>query len=328
MLGIEKRCPKSSGARKKATEKEIEDRFKTLAKSAHSDLGGSDEKLEELVAARDFLRDERVSALATISSGKQVAVPQSAELITLERERAAEKRATEKSERVTQRLVRAEVTRLDNSKRKANLAAWLGGGAAAVIVVLRSVGSYEFGEGSDLLLAVIVGTFCIFAAGCAAVGFLIRGRIATVEQAIEDASEAMTDRATFLDLFYEVASAGEDPEQIRWQAEELQDAIQSWSHQEAEWDTWLLLNKGRTREKNLLKRLSLRIRWSLRSLGGQLDPNPRLADLGLVIGREAFYRLFLAKGEETKLLRARERFEDGRLRVSYEMEIEAHGSVA
>jgi hypothetical protein len=305
-----------------ASEEDVEARFKELAKQAHSDRGGDDSRFAELIAARDLLREKISTALvAQGNASKSLDRPSAKELELYGRERDEETRAEEKSERVTQRLVRAETTRLTTSKRRAGLSAWLGGGIAAVILVLRSTLGQEVSTYSDGVIAVVVGVLIGGAALCAVATFLIHGQIATEEQAIEDAAEAMSDRSTFVDLFIEIIEESDEPNASGWGAEELKEAIRAWSLRHSKFRTWKLIQRGQTYQKNRFRRAASRMVWSIRSIGGQLDPNPNIAELALLIGPAGFYRLLIAKGAETKLLDSKEWVDDSRIHIDYRLHI-------
>jgi hypothetical protein len=305
-----------------ASGEDIEARFKDLAKRVHSDRGGDDEKFAELIAARDLLREEIGTDLVTQGRvPNSIDVRRAQELDLYRRERDEETRAQEASERVTQSLVRTETTRLANSKRKAALFAWLGGGIAALILVLRSAFGHEVSAYSDGIIAVVVGVLIIGAAICAVAAFFIHGQIATEEQAIEDAAEAMSDRSTFVDLFIEIIEGSDEPNADSWGADELKEAIHGWSLRNSKIRTWRLVQRGEPYQSNRLRRIMSRIVWSIRSIGGQLDPNPAVAELALLIGPAGFYRLLIAKGDETKLLEPEEWVDDSRIHIDYRLRI-------
>lgn len=301
----------------------MEKKFRELVMEAHSDHGGKDGDVAELVAARDLLRDTARTDLVPMDDRHGVVTTRpSGELVALERERDARETAERKSEQVTKNLVRAELTRIETAHRRANLLAWIGGGGAAILVALRSTSvlEVELWEGP---FSVIVVALLILGGACWTAGFLIKGQITTEEQAIRDAAEAMNDRSTFLDLFLEIIAESDDPDASGWTASELKEAIQNWSVRRSKMRTWRLVRRGRIYQKNALKRAASRIIWSVRSISGQLDSNPTIAELALLIGSAGFYRLLIAKGAETMLLRANESVEGDRIRIDYRLVVEA-----
>jgi curved DNA-binding protein CbpA len=303
-----------------ASPSDVEKRFRELVKEAHSDHGGRDDDVAELVAARDLLRDNAHTALVPVDHQRQI-VPaqQNGELVLLEKERQERESAKRESEGVTQKLVRAEVTRIESAQRRVALLAWLGGGTAAALVALRSTSVFEVSPGWEVAFALAVVVLIVIGGSCAAASFFIKGQIATNEQAIEDAAAAMTDRPTFLDLMYELVEDSDDPDATSWSAAELKEAIRQWSARRSRWHTWLLVNRGKTYQKGWIRKRARRLAWSIRSIGGQLDANPAIAELALLIGPAGFYRLLIAKGDETRLLKATETVSDGRLQIRYQL---------
>lgn len=246
----------------------------------------------------------------------------SSELIALERQRDLQRQRREKSERVTKGLVRAEVNRLTRFRRTAHFLAWLGGGAGAATLALTATTLRVTGSSENLWLAQFGLISIAVSIFCAVAGFVINGQIARMEQSLEDAAEAMSDRSTFLDLFYEISEHLEETHDAAWTTSELKDALQSWSIQNASPKFWRLRRKRYAKGAKKLLYLPQEVRRRFLSVFGQLESNPTLADLAWVIGPSGFCRLLLAKGEESGLLVNREWIEGGRLQVRHRLALE------
>jgi hypothetical protein len=309
-----------------ATPADIEQSFRSLASEKHPDHGGSGEEFAEVVAARDHLRasESRRDLVGLGTRDTVLAQAVEADLAVVERRRLVAHERREKSERVTKGLVRAEVSKLTRNKRRASFLGWLGGGAALLTLALRVSDStaVEYLEfewvGPALVASVALGAVC-------AVGsFAISDQIARIEQAIEDAAEAMASRSSFLDLLYEILDTGELEGLNDWTMNELTDGVRQWSELNA---------RGSAGQRRRRASLPPILRIPLLPLGGlarigrwllsdRFDSTPSLADLAAVIGPEGFIRLLIAKGEETGLLVAEEHVDDERLLVFYRLVVE------
>jgi hypothetical protein len=320
------------GLKPGATSAEIEQRFRMLASEKHPDHGGSAEEFTEVITARDRLQaGADAGDLVRLGTGDVVLTPSAqADLAVVERRRLVVQEQQENSERVTKGLVRAEVSKLTRNKRRASFLGLLGGGTAALTLVLRATDStaeryLEFAW----IAPVLIGSVALGAV-CAIGGFAISDQISRIEQAIEDAAETMSSRATFLDLLYELIDVGEIDNLDNWTTSELAGGVDTWSRVNARGSA-----HRRRREASLppIMRIPLlplggiaRIgRWFL---AGRFDSTPSLADLAAVIGPEGFTRLLIAKGEETGLLVATEEVDDGRLLVIHKLVIEPANKVA
>ena len=310
------------------TPQEVDERFHLLASETHPDHGGSADRFSEVVAARDRLKAREGARQLVRVGTSAVVASDGGELLELERERDIARKRQEASERVTKGLVRAEVSRLTRSRRRANFLAWLSGGAGAVTLALRATNST--GEGyieypwaaPALIVSILLGVIC------ASASFAIAGRISRIEQAIEDASETLTSRATYLDLLYEILESTQAGQKDRWTLAELIRDIHLWSARNSERHTWRL---GSTGSASGLQRtvtlpfIAVRrvIHWSV---SGRFDRQPSLADLADVIGAQGFARLVIAKGEENSLLVAEEEIVGGRLLVRHRLALELASS--
>jgi len=244
----------------------------------------------------------------------------SIELVSLERERDIQKERQQRSEGVTKGLVRAEVSRLTRSKRRANFLAWLGGGAGVATLALRGTGSTAEEFIGFPWVAWVLAISVVIGVTCAVASFAISDQISRIEQAIEDAAETMSSRSTFLDLLYEITEAASIENHTAWTRGELAEAVSLWSRANSkgtEWDRDSKDVPGFLRIAMFpffaLRRIA---RWSVT---GRFDPTPSLADLSQVIGPKGFVRLLIAKGEETRILIVEEEFVDERLLVRHRL---------
>ena len=309
-----------------ATPTEVDARFHELASQTHPDHGGSAESFAAVVAARDRLKEQAKGGdLVRLGRGaSEVVTTPSSELVAIERERDASRERREHSEQVARGLVRAEVSRLTRSRRRASFLAWLGGGAGALTLALRYTDSTAEGYvGFPWIAPVLIFSIGLGVA-CAIGSFAVSDQISRIEQAIEDAAETMSSRAAFLDLIYEIVDYGQMDDIGLWSTSELIDGVAWWSRVHARVTTPRWDREGsvpRIVRIALLPFTGLRriARWSL---SGRFDPTPSLADLAAVIGPDGFTRLLIAKGEETRLLVAEEDIDDGRLLVMHRLVIE------
>jgi hypothetical protein len=318
------------GLEQGASTVEIDERFHRVASETHPDHGGTVDAFKQAVAARDRLKQEAPGGnlVRVQETGSALASTHGAELVQIERERDADRKLQQHSERVTKGLVRAEVSRLSRSKRRASFLTWLSGGAAALTITLRATGSTAEGYIGFPWVAWVIVLSVIVAAVCSVANFAIADQISRIEQAIEDAAETMSRRSTYLDLLYEITEAVDLNEQNGWTTGQLAKAVSVWSRENStgtEWDRDAKSVPGFVRLAGFpffaLRRIA---RWSVT---GRYDPTPSLADLAKVIGAQGFVRLLLAKGEETRLLLDQEEVADGRLFVRHQLSLADAGLV-
>jgi transposase-like protein len=305
-----------------ASREEIEKQFRARVSDVHPDHGGNPDDLADVIAARDRLLDETGQEMVTRAENSLSTKELSSDLVALERERDLQRQRREKSEGVTRGLVRVEVNRLARFRRTAHFLAWLGGGAGAATLALSATTFRGAGSIENLWIAQVALICIVVSLICAVAGFVISGQIARMEQALEDAAEAMSDRSTFLDLFYEISEYLEEANAAAWTTSELKDAVQSWSIQNASYEFWKPRRKKYVKGPKKLFYAPQELRRRFLSVFGQLEANPTIADLAWVIGPAGFSRLLLAKGEETGLLTHKERLEDGRLQVQHRLALE------
>lgn len=313
-----------------ASADEIDQRFRVLASETHPDHGGSTERFSDVVAARDLLKSEATGARLVHLQGPGTALtaPAHLDLVSLEKERDSARQRQQNSERVAKGLVRAEVSRLTRSKRRASFLAWLGGGAGIATLALRGTGSTaESFIGFPWVAPVLVISVAVGAI-CAIASFAISDQISRIEQAIEDAAETMVSRSTFLDLLYEIVESGQIDDQNAWTSNELEEAVSWWSQWNSQGTEWRQTTRrgavGRLVRFATIPSIALRriARWSI---SGRFDPTPSLADLAEVIGAKGFVRLLIAKGEEIHLLVVEEEVVEGRLFVRHRLALEGAG---
>lgn len=306
---------------------EIEARFRRLASETHPDHGGSPESFARVVAARDRLKaNESGSDLVRTEGGPLAPSQMSTALLAMEKERNADVQRQERSERITKGLVRAEVSRLTRSKRRASFLAWLGGGAGALTLALRATDSTAESYLEFSWIAPVIIMSILVSVTCAIGSFAVSDQISRIEQAIEDTAEAMTDRSIFLDLMYEMIDSAGIADRNAWTSSELVRAVGRWSTLNSSTTRWDQATAGASPLVRSFVRFALLPLRAMNRIGrwgvsGRFDPTPSLADLATVIGAESFVRLLVAKGEETRLLRPEEEIANGRLLVRHELAI-------
>lgn len=170
----------------------------------HPDRGGDERAFSVVLDARDALAKtpgDEPMMLVPIDHGRAM-------LERVERREIVENRRRH-SDAVTRQLVRAEVTRIKRTRRTANLLAFVGGGATAVGIALSATHSRVdvLPWGSHLWPSWLTVTFAVVGAICAGASYLVSGQIDAIENAIEDASETLTDRSAFVDAIHELAEA-------------------------------------------------------------------------------------------------------------------------
>jgi uncharacterized membrane protein (DUF2068 family) len=178
---------------------EIEAAIHRRLLETHPDRGGTERDFSTVLEAREALSKRSGDQSTTL-----VPVEQSTMLPDIVEKREAVASQRERSAAVTSQLVRAQVTRLAANRQAANLVAYLGSGVTALGIAVRTLGSVTARQTWPPDLTLAAG---IIAVGFAAVSFAIKGKIVTVEQAIENASETLADRAAFVDVVQELAYA-------------------------------------------------------------------------------------------------------------------------
>jgi hypothetical protein len=165
-------------------------------------------------------------------------------------------------------LIRVATSPLKQHRRRQQFAAGAGVGAGAVALVARQfVPKSNVTEGTYLALQDVLGGVVIalgmLGALIALMSWITGMQILRLEHQMEDATDALADRATYLGLVNEIAAHGSP---APWDRPVLEASVSRWMH------------SGRTSGP---------------------DSVAHLSDL---IGHDQFIKLFVAKGEELGLL--------------------------
>jgi len=279
-----------------ASSSAIKARYGELARKLHPDTGrstASDKLMAKLNVAREVaLRGPspataggKTSHQAGRTTGQQL-VPVSviSEVVRAQQQaltRTEERRRT--SADATRAIVRHETTRLVRIKRLATAAAGVAAGATALTAVIRAVAVPGISDAGSNEMEVVIIVFGVVAASAGAVAWVFNMRAQSVEHLVEDATDALGDRATYLAIITEIVrSSGRA---LPWKAHDLRSAVSKW------------VNEIGYRERDSVAALAQRV------------------------GVPDFTRLLVAKGAELEVLEESVVSADGTPVVEYQLTI-------
>lgn len=256
---------------------EIRAAHSRLAKQFHPDAGGS-------TAAMASLNEARGVALANAVDNGEAMVPVSAvqDLVRVQtdlvRDQSERREATDRARRA---IVRHEVDRLERRRRTAGLAATVSGGLGLLIGFLRAAVLSGVSDAQSGQFALVIGVVAVVAAAFALVAWMLSVRVKYFEDLVRDASDALSDRGTYLTVIDEIE--GRSGKSSPWLRGSLHEAISAW----------------------------------IQEIG--LDVRGSVAELAHRVGPEYFAKLLIAKGLELGVMEERISSPDGRPRIEYEL---------
>ena len=165
--------------------------------------------------------------------------------------------------------------------------AYVGSGATAVTGLLRAVALVGLSNSESDVVAELIIIFAIVAALAWIVVWMLNIRVSQVQQLVEDATDVLSDRRSFLAILNEVEEVSGS--QRPWLDNALRDAVEKWISATARGD------------------------------------DGTVADLASRVGATEFTKLLVAKGAELDLLSDQVRSIDGRVRVEYDVKLAAGG---
>lgn len=284
------------GLPENANPEKVRTRFRELAMQLHPDRA----KMDPDAFIR--LQEARAAALGEDDGAALVPLNQVTELVRAatdalaQRDERRERR--EESESVKQQVMRARTSPLKIARRRVSFLTGLMTFLAGLAQLIRAVPSTAAND-----VATFTGS--VLGIYAAVFGLLIwrnTQRITRIEEAVEDATETLSERPTFLQAIREITQSA--PDSDPWTRDLLLDLVDEWSesHLEQEHDSVLAL---------LL---------SPRRATGQSLPN-----CARVIGARDFVKLLIAKGKELRLLAEHEEWIESDLVLTYTLSIGPDG---
>lgn len=216
-----------------ASDQEVKDRYRDLARRAHPDQGGSDTEMASLADAYALVRssrDESKGSLVTLHSTALVK-PNSDDLVRREELRAD-------SKRVFDAAIRHRTSRLKQAKRQGTWAAIGSAGIGLIVALLKTLGldSVQTREGDEVWLTSTTRLTLVIA--CLALssffGFLAwraSVRSTWIESALEDLSDSLSDKNSYFRLMQRLQKEGL-PED--WTRDDLIHGVSRWSKYDEE----------------------------------------------------------------------------------------------
>lgn len=212
-----------------ASDEAIASQYRHLAYQAHPDQGGTDDEMAQLAEAYALVRSARGSgdgALALRRTGVAVASPQD---MTLRRDELRND-----SRRAFETTIRHRTSRLKQAKRQGVWAAIGSAGIAVIIAFMRTLGldSVQDFEGNEevWLTSTMRLTLVIACLVVSAVLGLLAWRAAArstwIEAALEDFSDTLSDKNSFLQLIQLLTTEAGLPE--RWTRGDIIDCVTDW----------------------------------------------------------------------------------------------------
>jgi hypothetical protein len=215
-----------------ASDDTVASRYRHLARQAHPDQGGTDDEMAQLAEAYALVRSARGAgngALVTRQTGVVLKNPQD---IILRRD---ELRSD--SRRAFETALRHRTSRLKQAKRQGTWAAIGSAGIGVIIAFMQTLGldSIQSPDGTDVVwltssmrLIIVVGCFVVSAI-FGLLAWRATAKSTWIEAALEDLSDTLSDKNSFLQLIHLLTGTGL-PE--RWTRDDLTDCIARWIRDE------------------------------------------------------------------------------------------------
>jgi hypothetical protein len=193
-------------------------------KTAHPDLGGSEDEWHELEEAHETaLAWTRNRLLPVPRAGMELSERQGRELVRLDRHRQARAEADE----VRDGLIQVHTSKLAGLKRNAWTLAGISAAATALAALLRSVAVPPLNSPDSRAAAVMFGVLAVAAAAFGLAGLVYRMRAEAVEMLVSAANEFVADRPSCLVLLDELERVGKT--RAPWSLDELRRCVDRWA---------------------------------------------------------------------------------------------------
>lgn len=277
------------GLRHGASSEEVKKRYREMAHLAHPDQGGTDTEMAELADAYASIRASRDEAGVVIPRN------QSDPMVRASAELARKEELRNDSQTAFDAAIRHQTSRLKQAKRQGTWIALASGGLGVIIAFMRTLNldSFDNFEGrevrwisSSTRLSLIL--ICLAISGVFAfLAWRASLRATWIETALEDFSDNLSDKNSFLRLIGLLSSEANLPS--RWTRDDLTRSISLWSR------------RDRSRHRQLLVARSILGLVSARA--GQ-DEIP-LEELARVAGQVDTAKLIISKGLERELIEER-----------------------
>jgi hypothetical protein len=208
-----------------ASEHDVQETYRRLARVSHPDSHGAD----GLMAALNVARDVALNASASVGT-EIVPISVVREMISAQerslRDRERQRDSREAAEKAVRSLVRYEVRRDIRLKRQAQAFAGVGAGATAVTGLLRAVALTNLTvEESNTIAYLIIG-FAVFAALAGVVAWFASMRVSRTEQLVEDAADVLSERASYIAILEEIETVSNSSRP--WRDQALRTAVADW----------------------------------------------------------------------------------------------------
>ena len=269
-----------------ATDDEVRTRYRHLARRAHSDHGGADAEMARINEAYAIVLESREGASGDLLLRRNLDLTTRASA-----EIARKEELREDSRRAFDGAIRHRTSRLKQAKRQGTWAAIASGGLGVIIALMRTLqlDTVDTFEGEEVWLTsttrLLLILICLsLSALFAFLAWRASLRANWLETALEDFSDSLSDKNSFLRLISILRSEAGLPE--RWTRDDLTESISHWS-----------AGKRPMRSRLLVAE----------SIMGLISPRARheeipLEDLANVAGPVDTARLIISKGLERELI--------------------------
>lgn len=275
-----------------ASEGEVEAAFRRLAKDMHPDVGGEHDEMAELLRAREIALESLGSrSLVTRAAIVELATASTRALESQQRQIERQQKQ-DASNRMVSRIVRHHTSRYKRYRRGAAFVGWVS--VATGILTARIIP----GTGGTILDMPLLAPFFLALALLAAVYYwMLYVSAENIQHAIEDTSESLEYKSTYVDLIYEIADKAYVSPPVRdrpWTREELLESVERWIGYPAKLVFPLI---------------------------PQISRDPSLRRLARTIGVPEFVRLLISKGLAQDTLEEHEERSRGRISVRYSLPV-------
>jgi len=212
-----------------ASDEAIASRYRHLAYQAHPDQGGTDEEMAKLAEAYALVRSTRGSGDGALALRRTDIAVTNLQDITLRRDELRND-----SRRAFESAIRHRTSRLNQAKRQGAWAAIGSAGIAVIIAFMRTLGldsvqNFEGGEDvwltSTMRLTLVIACLVV-SAMFGILAWRAAARSTWIEAALEDFSDTLSDKNSFLQLVHLLTTEAGLPE--RWTRDDLTDCITDW----------------------------------------------------------------------------------------------------
>ncbi len=203
-----------------ATDADIEERYRELAREKHPDAGGSEDDMRQLNVARDVAKE-------TVKPGPLVPLEVARSLIMTTTRAIAERgEAREEAQRA---IDAAKHSATSAVRRYKDMSLIFGGLSVAALFLGKDLPATYFegmGASNEFTKGFILAALAI--GMCAAVAYWqLFNRVTRIEQQVDDLRKSLSTRSGFATVWFDITDSSRSKE--GWTLAELQDLVSGWA---------------------------------------------------------------------------------------------------